>query len=71
MKLSECKLGEIVQANDVDEFGIKPIGHIIGLDRVFYTSPKLGKTYYVIVIVEFVNGEKISMHPDLLNKLEN
>jgi len=67
MKLSDCKLGEIVyKNNETDEYGRYETGHIIGLTRVFCTGSNGRETYYVVPIVKFADKEPYGIHVDNL-----
>ncbi len=64
MKLSECKIGTLVQY-DSNEF-IR-IGHIVGLQynirkEDIYAIPEKERINYVIPVVRWVNGEEYGIH---------
>ena len=73
MKLSECKLGEIVILKySHDEYNKDQVGHIVGLSRSFYTDLNLKKTYQVIPLVKFADTETPSaVHHHNLEILDN
>lgn len=64
MKLSECKIGEVVMKTSCfDEYNNNEIGHIVGLSRVFYSLGYGEKGYTVEPIVKFADKE-----PQVINR---
>lgn len=71
MKLSECKLGEIVvKTNGFDEYDKSEIGHIVGLSRVFYSVGNGEMGYTVEPIVKFADKEPQVINRHNIEKLE-
>jgi hypothetical protein len=59
MKLSECKIGEIVMlTSTTDVYNKYPIGHIVGLSRAFFTNMAKRKTDYNVTILVLFAGDE-------------
>ena len=61
MKLSECKIGEVVQ-----HIHDKKIGHIIGI-----TKNSCGEVIPIVYFAGYMTGDKYECHHNNLQKLED